>query len=88
MWIGEDTLFGDVILAFTSRSTSDDFHHINFYKIIRLNDGKLEVFEYKLDAIRTKLIDREPGKTIQDSASFAFGSFMWTSINDDGNLMA
>ena len=51
MWIGGDALFGDVIIAFTSRSSKDELHHINFYKVIRLSNGALEVFDYKLDAI-------------------------------------
>ena len=64
LWIGEDSVLGDVIVAFTRRTQVDDYHHIDFYKLIPMKNGNLKVFELAKDLVQAKLRDVVVGETI------------------------
>ena len=86
LWIGEDSVLGDVIVAFTRRTQEDEYHHIDFYKLIPMENGNLKVFELAKDLVQAKLRDVIVGETIVEQASLKFGSFMWQTYLDDGKI--
>ena len=62
LWIGEDSVQGgDIIVAFSRRTQQDTMHHIDFYKLIPMQDGNLKVFELGRDMVQADLRDVEVG---------------------------
>ena len=46
-----DPNFNHIIIGISSKSTEDDLDHINFFKVIELEDGSRHIFEYAFDII-------------------------------------
>lgn len=61
LWIGEDSVQGDIIVAFSRRSQQDIMHHIDFYKLIPMPEGNLKVFELGRDMVQAYLRDVQVG---------------------------
>ena len=59
--VSNDMSFSHMIIGTSSRTKNDDLDHINFFKVIELNNGTMYMFEYALDAIQTSLGPRQRG---------------------------
>ena len=76
MWIDRDEGVLDgklshIIIGISLQNHEDNTHHINFYKLLQLDDNSYKLYDFKTDAISTNLLP--------NSASFKSGSFIWTS---------
>ena len=43
--------FSHTIVGVSSRSPNDDLDHVNFYKIIKIDDGIYQLFDFSNDVI-------------------------------------
>ena len=98
VWIGQDEIvqvqtdpastfdpnFNHIIIGISSKSTEDDLDHINFFKVIELEDGSRHIFQYAFDIIQITLGPRQRGQP--DKATLQDGSYMWTTVEPfEGN---
>ena len=79
-----DSDFNHMIVGVSARSLLDDLDHINIYKIIKIDEGFYQLFDFNLDAISVKLspnrhLDPLPlNSRLYKSSSLMGGSLIWT----------
>ena len=82
--------FSHLIVGLSLRSLDDNLDHLNFYKIIELDDGTYKLFDFGLDVISANLspgrhLDPLPKKSkLYQAGSIYKGSFMWTEEVSNG----
>ena len=71
-------------IGISARSLTDELDHVNIYKIIKIDDGFYQLFEFSPDAIAVKLspnrhLDPLPlNSRLYDSTSLRGGSLVWS----------